>query len=99
MFKRTRWMVVGYAAGIGTSAYAAIKARQAARRFTPPEIAHRAADRAVAGAERVRDAVAEGRAAMAEREAELRLAFDVERPRANVERVAGNSNGAVGVDR
>jgi aspartate/methionine/tyrosine aminotransferase len=98
MFKRTRWMIVGYAAGIGTSAYAAVKARQAARRYTPPEIAHRAASRAVAGAERVRDAVAEGRAAMTEREAELRLAYDSEGPRANV-RAAGNSNGSVGVDR
>ncbi len=86
MFKRTRWMVVGYAAGIGTSTYAAIKARQAARRYTPPEIAHRAADRAAAGADRVRDAVAEGRAAMAEREAELRLAYDPERRRQNPDR-------------
>lgn len=73
MFKRTRWMVVGYAAGVGTSAYAAIKARQVARRYTPPEIAQRAADRAVAGVDLVRDAVAEGRAAMREREAELKM--------------------------
>lgn len=79
MFKRTRWMVVGYAAGIGTSAYAAVKARQVARRYTPPEVAHRAAERAVAGADRVRDALAEGRAAMREREAELRLRAESDR--------------------
>jgi hypothetical protein len=73
MFKRTRWMVVGYAAGVGTSAWAAYKARQVAKRYTPPEIASRAADSALLAADRVRDAVAEGRAAMTEREAELRL--------------------------
>lgn len=80
MFKRTRWLATGYAVGIGTSVYAAYKARQVARRYTPPEVAQRAADsasrgadRASRGAERVRDALAEGRAAMQEREAELRL--------------------------
>jgi aspartate/methionine/tyrosine aminotransferase len=73
MFKRARWMVTGYAAGIGTSVYAAYKARQFTRRYTPPELAQRTADRATRGAERVRDALAEGRAAMQEREAELRL--------------------------
>ena len=73
MLKRARWMVTGYAAGIGTSVYAAYKARQITRRYMPPEVAHRAAESANRGADRVRDALAEGRAAMHEREAELRL--------------------------
>ncbi len=69
MFKRVRWLTVGYAAGIGTTLYAARKARQIARHNAPAAIAHRAGTR-------VRDAVVEGRAAMHEREAELRLRYD-----------------------
>lgn len=73
MFKRARWMAVGYAAGIGTSVYAAYKARRVAHRYAPPAIVHRATGTAADAADRVRDALAEGRAAMTEREAELRL--------------------------
>lgn len=81
MFKRARWAAVGYAAGIGTTVYAAYKTKQAARRYTPPEIAQRAAGAAARGGTRVRDAVVEGRAAMTEREAELRLQYDAGRGR------------------
>lgn len=73
MFKRTRWMATGFAAGVGTSLYGAYKARSLARRYTPPEVAQRAAAGATRAGGRVRDALAEGRAAMHEREAELRL--------------------------
>jgi hypothetical protein len=73
MFKRTRWLAVGYAAGISTSVYAVYKARRVAQRYAPPEIVQRAAGTAAGATDRVRDAFAEGRAAMVEREAELRL--------------------------
>ncbi len=66
-------MVIGYAAGVGTSVFGVYKARKAARRYRPPAVAARAADTAMRGAGRVRDAVVEGRAAMHEREAELRI--------------------------
>ena len=73
MFKRARWVATGFAAGVGTSLYGAYKARTLARRYTPPEIAQRAVAGASLAGGRVRDAIAEGRAAMHEREAELRL--------------------------
>lgn len=69
MFKRVRWLTVGYAAGVGTTIYAARKARRLARRGNPGTVARRTGTR-------VRDAVIEGRAAMHEREAELRLRYD-----------------------
>ena len=73
MFKRTRWMVVGYAAGLGSSAYAAYRARKVVQRYSPPAVVDRAVDSASNAAARVRDALVEGRAAMTERETELRL--------------------------
>jgi len=73
MFKRVRWVATGFAAGVGTSLYGAYKARSLARRYTPPEMAQRAAAGAIRAHGRVRDALVEGRAAMHERETELRL--------------------------
>jgi hypothetical protein len=65
MMKRTLWFALGAVAGATGSAYAKRKAREAAARYTPANLARGAVDR-------VTDAVREGRAAMAAKEAELR---------------------------
>jgi hypothetical protein len=63
--KRLVWFAAGAAAGVGGTAYAKHKARQAAERYRPVNMAKGAVDR-------VADAVREGRAAMAAKEAELK---------------------------
>ena len=63
--KRLVWFTAGAAAGVGGAAYAKRKARQAAERYKPVNMAKGAVDR-------VADAVREGRAAMAAKEAELK---------------------------
>jgi hypothetical protein len=73
VFKRVRWTALGYVAGVGTSYLVARRVKRTLSAFTPPEVARRSADR-------VRDAVTEGRTAMRARESELRREFD-ERPR------------------
>ena len=65
MMKRVVWFSAGVVAGVSGSAYARRKAREAAARYRPVNMAKGAV-------ERVTDAVREGRAAMAAREAELR---------------------------
>jgi hypothetical protein len=67
--KRLVWFAVGAAAGAAAPAYARRKARQAAERYRPVNVAKGAVDR-------VADAVREGRAAMAAKEAELRTSRD-----------------------
>jgi hypothetical protein len=71
MMKRVVWFTAGAVAGIGGSAYAKRKAREAAHRYRPVSLAKGAVDR-------VTDALREGRAAMAAREAELRAAQEAE---------------------
>jgi hypothetical protein len=63
--RRIMWFTAGAAAGVGGAAYAKRKARQAAERYKPVNMAKGAVDRFT-------DAVREGRAAMVEREAQLR---------------------------
>jgi hypothetical protein len=65
MFKRIRWLGLGAAVGAASSVWAQRKARTLASRYTPAGLAGAAVDRA-------RSAVAEGRATMHQREAELR---------------------------
>ncbi len=67
--KRITWFVAGAAAGVGGTAYAKRKARQAADRYRPINMAKGAVDR-------VADAVREGRSAMAAKEAELKARQD-----------------------
>jgi ferric-dicitrate binding protein FerR (iron transport regulator) len=71
MMKRAVWFALGAAAGAGGSAYARRKARAAAARYAPGNLARGAVDR-------VSDALREGRAAMATKEAELRAVAVVE---------------------
>jgi hypothetical protein len=59
------WFAAGAAAGVGGTAYAKRKAREAADRYRPVGLAKSAVDR-------VADAVREGRAAMAAKERELK---------------------------
>jgi hypothetical protein len=70
--KRVFWLAVGYGAGIGSSVYATRKVKAAARRYTPEGLTDRVSDTVTGISRDVRAAVTEGRAAMREREAELR---------------------------
>lgn len=65
MLKRLRWLTAGAAFGFGGSLWLQRKVKTAADRFRPVGLAGAAAGRA-------KDALDEGRAAMREREAELR---------------------------
>ena len=75
MFKRARWVAVGYSLGAGTSYLAARRLRRAAQRYTPAGVANR-----VGGTARhVQDAVAAGRNSMRDREDELRTSHRLDR--------------------
>ena len=67
------WFAAGAAAGVGGTAYAKRKAREAADRYRPVSLAKGAVDR-------VADAVREGRVAMAAKEAELKSRTSSEPP-------------------
>jgi hypothetical protein len=70
--KRVFWLTVGYTAGIGSSLYAARKAKAVARRYTPEGLSGRVTNTVTGISRDVKAAVTEGRSAMREREAELR---------------------------
>ena len=61
MFKRTRWMVVGYGLGATTSYLAARRLRRTAARYAPNEVASRVGATVGGTARHVQDAVAQGR--------------------------------------
>jgi hypothetical protein len=72
MFKRARWIVVGYGLGAATSYVAARRLRRTAQKYTPNEVASRVGASVGGTARTVQNAVAQGRDAMRDREAELR---------------------------
>ncbi len=76
MFKRLFWLTVGAGFGFGASFWVTRAVRQTVQRYTPQRVS---SDVAVAirgvGAD-LRAAVAEGRQAMQEREAQLRAQLD-----------------------
>ena len=72
MFKRARWIGAGVAIGAGTVLWAQRKLRGVVDRYRPAGMAGDAVDRAISLPSDLRDAFAEGRQAMREREAELR---------------------------
>ncbi|HEY0398835.1 MAG TPA: hypothetical protein VGF00_10630 [Acidimicrobiia bacterium] len=80
MLKRLRWIVMGMGVGASASVWAQRKVKLLLRSYTPPEVATRAAKRGSDAAGRtageVRTALAEGRQAMRQREAELRHQID-----------------------
>jgi hypothetical protein len=81
MLKRLRWLMMGMGLGASASVWAQRRLKLWLRSYAPPEVAARAARRSteVAGrtAGEVRTALAEGRQAMREREAELRGRMDL----------------------
>ena len=72
MFRRARWIGAGAAVGAGAVLWAQRKVRDVADRYGPVGRAGDAVDRAISFPGDIRDAFAEGREAMRQREAELR---------------------------
>lgn len=76
MFKRLFWLAVGVGLGFGLSIWLARFFRQTAERYTPESVAGRIGDGLRDLGRDVREAVREGREAMAEREAQLRAELE-----------------------
>lgn len=72
MFKRVTWFAVGAAAGVGGSAYAKKRVKEAIDRLAPEHVQQVARHKARMIGGRVVGAAREGRSAMHEREQELR---------------------------
>lgn len=75
MLKRAFFLTVGLGAGVALGVYAVRRVEDARRRMSPEALAAGAGARAGALGERVREALAVGRATAAAREAELRARF------------------------
>jgi hypothetical protein len=75
MFKRTVWFTVGAATGLGSSWWVQRRLREAAAQL-PTRVQREVTDAARRRVGDVWAAASEGRAAMAEREAELRAQVD-----------------------
>jgi hypothetical protein len=78
MFKRTRWMVVGYGLGATTSYLAARRLRKTAQRYAPTEVVGRVGATVGGTARSVQNAVSQGRDAMRDREAQLRTTHRID---------------------
>jgi hypothetical protein len=78
MFKRARWMLVGYGLGATTSYLAARRLRRTARRYTPNKVASRVGATVGGTARNVQVAVSDGRDTMRDREAQLRSAHRID---------------------
>jgi len=76
MLKRIRWMLMGAGLGIGTSFWLVRTVRQKVQRFAPRRVGGDVAGSVRGLGTDVRAAVAEGRLAMREREAQLQAEFD-----------------------
>ena len=76
MFKRVFWLVVGAGFGFGMSFWVVRIVREKAAQLTPERVSAELAEAVRALGRDLRPAVAEGRAAMREREAELRKALE-----------------------
>ncbi|HEX9260394.1 MAG TPA: hypothetical protein VF855_12715 [Acidimicrobiales bacterium] len=76
MSKRIVWFVAGAAAGVGGATYGRRKARQAAEKLTPTNVAKSTVARVKGRAHDVADAVRDGRRAAHDKEAELKAARD-----------------------
>ena len=72
MFKRLLWLIVGAGFGFGVSFWLMRFVRETAARYTPERVSSDLADALKSLGSDLRAAVAEGREAMREREAELR---------------------------
>lgn len=76
MFKRLFWLCVGVGLGFGLSVWMARAVKRTAERYTPESVAGRLGDALADFGRELREAVREGRKAMAEREAELRAGLE-----------------------
>jgi gas vesicle protein len=72
MFRRLLWLIVGAGFGFGVSFWLMRFVRETAARYTPERVSSDLADALKSLGSDLRAAVAEGREAMREREAELR---------------------------
>src|SRR3546814_9670652 len=79
LFRRLFWLLVGAALGLGASFWVMRFVRETAARYTPERVSSDVVEAVKGFGVDLRMAVAEGRAAMREREAELRA--DLERRR------------------
>lgn len=76
MFKRVFWLVIGAGFGFGVSFWLMRLVRSTMERYTPEKVSEDLAGAVRSLGKDVRAAVAEGREAMREREAELRSELD-----------------------
>ncbi len=76
MFKRLFWLTVGLTIGYGTSFWLMRTVRRTVERLTPERLTKDALEGAKSVAAEVRAALEDGRAAMREREAELRAEIE-----------------------
>ncbi|HJR25309.1 MAG TPA: hypothetical protein VJ804_07535 [Acidimicrobiales bacterium] len=81
MFKRLFWLVVGAGFGFGISFWLMRWVRETAARYAPDRVSSELAGAVRGLGQDLRDAVAEGRSAMREREVDLRAGL--ERHRSN----------------
>ncbi|MDQ6783854.1 MAG: hypothetical protein M3063_10500 [Actinomycetota bacterium] len=80
MFKRARWLSMGAAVGFGGSIWAQRRVRRTVERCLPEHLGADVAQRARYLADDVLEALDEGRAAMRQREEELRRQLGVHGP-------------------
>jgi hypothetical protein len=80
MFKRFFFSLVGLGAGIALGGYAVRKVERARVKLSPDQLAAAAGRRANSLRDRVTQAIEVGRIAAAEREAELRATYGIEKP-------------------
>ena len=80
MFKRLFWLTVGISIGFGTSYWTVRYVRRTISRYAPERLAEDATRLARTVGTDLKAAVAEGRDAMRQREAELRAELERRRP-------------------
>ena len=80
MFKRLLWLAVGTGLGFGLSVWLTRFVRTTVARYTPERVSADMGDAFRRRGEDLRAAVAEGREAMREREAELRRSLEAKTP-------------------
>jgi hypothetical protein len=76
MFRRLFWLVVGAGLGFGVSFWLMRFVRDVVERYSPERVSTDLADALRSFGQDLREAVKEGRMAMAEREEELRAAVE-----------------------
>ena len=75
MFKRAFFAMLGLGAGVSLGIWAVRKLDAAQQKLTPEELARSAQGRAAAAGSRLSEAIAAGREAAKDREAELRAVY------------------------